>query len=141
MKTDNEIIKSLECCKEPEFLCNSNCPLFKDDNCRMTLPKNSLDLIKRLQAENEEKDIEIDILIRKKDTAYDEVCELRAEIERLNTIIRDNFLDTNKQILEAQDEAIKEFADRLKKEYIQGFWEEHRYIDIEDIDDLLKEME
>ena len=73
--------------------------------------------------------------------ALDLIKRLKAENERLNTIIRDRFLDVNKQILEAQDEARKEFAEKLKryKAYVSG-WDiyvvrEHH------IDNLLKEME
>lgn len=42
-----------------------------------------LKTINRQKVEIKEKDIEIDILIKKKETAYDEVAELRAEVERL----------------------------------------------------------
>ena len=67
--TDNEIIKAWE-----EHYIN------KGDR---VLIKNTLDLINRQKAEVEKKDIEIDILIRKKETLKDEISELMAEIERL----------------------------------------------------------
>ena len=60
---------------------------------------------------NNLKDIEIDILIRKKEALQDEVCKLHAEIERLR-------YNLNAVLEERADhsEAIKEFAERLKKE-------------------------
>ena len=37
-------------------------------------------------------------------------------------------------------QAIKEFADRLKERADSGFWQEHSYVDVDDIDNLVKEM-
>ncbi len=41
---------------------------------------------------------------------------------------------------EAKSEAVKEFAERLKEKADSGFWQEHCYVDVEDIDNLVKEM-
>ena len=106
------------------------------------------------KAELSKKDTEIDILIRKKNDAYDEIAELKAEVERLQKIIV-GFMDeagtwSNKYdvdisnilklpLLAKEDfniknkiktEAIKEFAEKLKK----------RTWDITYIDNLVKEM-
>ena len=89
----------------------------------------AIDLMKRQQAE-------IDILIRKKDTLRDELAEQNAKIERFENIesTLNKFWDIllkykiakrketptleefAEAIQEIQDEAIKEFAERLKKE-------------------------
>lgn len=87
--TYEEIMKSLGCC-----IANTcdKCPLdvYNADinRCVEKLDRSTLNLIKQQQV----------------------------EIERLNTIIRDGALSTNKTILEAVSEAINYFADRLKKE-------------------------
>ena len=79
------------------------------------------------------------------------IKHLKAENERLNSLCTSkdviiNDLNAkneslNREIKSIESETRKKFAKRLKKEYIQGFWEEQRYIDIEDIDNLLEEME
>ena len=48
--TDNEIIKALECCANGKC---GECPLFKEDCGDDIICKNALDLITRLQEENE----------------------------------------------------------------------------------------
>ena len=88
--TNNEIIKALECCIHDdegtkERPCQ-DCPLLRDDSCSNSLRKLSLDLIKRRQAEIEKKDIEIDILIRKKEALMDEVERLKARNDELNAL-------------------------------------------------------
>ena len=40
----------------------------------------------------------------------------------------------------AKSEAIKEFAERLKEKASRGFWDELAYADVDDIDNLVKEM-
>jgi hypothetical protein len=84
--TENDIIKALECCTNPKV--GEICPRanFADvctDGCIQILMVQALDLINRQKSEIEKKDIEIDILIRKKEALKDEVSELRAENERL----------------------------------------------------------
>lgn len=48
--------------------------------------------------------------------------------------------DYDDDIKTAKSEAIKEFAERLKERADSGFWQEHSYIDVDDIDNLVKEM-
>lgn len=50
---DNEIIRVLECCSNPECEKCKKCPLYDDLDCRRDLLNNSLNLIKRQQAEIE----------------------------------------------------------------------------------------
>lgn len=70
--TDEQIVKALE-----------QSPLNDIGGCRKI---DALDLIKRQRAEIEQKDIEIDILIRKKEALKDEISELQSEVERLKEI-------------------------------------------------------
>ena len=52
--TDKEIVKALECC--PKNIICGECPLCGTNDCMNKLYVNSLDLINRLQAENEEQE-------------------------------------------------------------------------------------
>ena len=83
--TDEQIIKALECCiSDNEKDCKLNCPYKGNMNmCVNDLPKNALDLINRQKDELAKKNTEIDILIRKKETLQDEICELQTEVNRL----------------------------------------------------------
>ena len=95
MLKDNEIIKALECCNGFEC-CPDECPFHSKEFKKKAacldekegIMAKALDLINRQKAEIKNKDTEIDILIRKKETLKDEVSEMRAEIERLKRIIR-----------------------------------------------------
>ena len=78
----NEIIKGLECCLE-EANCEE-CPY--DEYCsqfKNNVLEDALHLINRQQAEIQQKDTEISILIRKKDTLRDEIEELQGVIENI----------------------------------------------------------
>ena len=80
---DNEIIKALECCSNSQ--CTDECPYYfndlifceytREEKCKMVL-----DLINRQKADLKQKDTEIDILIRKKETLKDEVENLKEEL-------------------------------------------------------------
>ena len=140
--TDEQIIKALECCIKNELLCDGKCPgqMLDGDyrnECRLSLMKQALDLIKNQKAE-------IEILIRKKETLRDEIAEQQAEIERLKNAYkqcaweRDVF---SKDANTIKSEAYREFADLLKSKADRGFWQEHGYVDTDDIDNLLKELE
>lgn len=50
--TDNEIIKALECCVKETHTC-LECPYTEFGQCEFLVMKDALDLINRLQAENE----------------------------------------------------------------------------------------
>jgi cell division septum initiation protein DivIVA len=66
----------------------------------------------------EQKDLEIKILIRKKEALKDEIADLTTEVERLKNAYkqcaweRDAFLE---ELKTAKSEAIKDFAERLKE--------------------------
>lgn len=92
--TDNEIIKSLECCAAPFSTKCKVCPLFNKDLCQDILLEKALDFIKRQKAEIERLTINMNAfglgMIREK--------------EKADTI---------------RSEAIKEFAERLKEQPIK----------------------
>lgn len=146
--TDNEIIKALGICSSEHLGCEDGCP-YVGVACLGgdALLKDALALVKT-------KDTEIDILIRKNETLKDENFELRAEVERLKGHQKDGFFNLlgnclvfSKTLEEYNDmrkglkfEAIKQFAERLKK---------HSYFDRKDqrkvvaeiiIDHYVKEM-
>lgn len=97
---------------------------------------NSKICVEDLNAELENKNVEIDILIRKKKTLRDEISELTVENEKLQHKIS----ELQHGILNCKSEAIREFAERLKAyfsdEYLSvSVWILGKYIDI-----LVKEM-
>ncbi len=87
---DNEIIKALECCNGFEW-CPDECPYYTQEfkgtaNCldeKEGIMAKALDLINRQKAEIKQKDTEIDILIRKKETLRDEISELQRKNSEL----------------------------------------------------------
>ena len=83
--TDNEFIQALEYCIQVDCDTCDVCPLHdKESGClEIDLRVPALNLIKRQKAEIRQKDIEIDMLIRKKESLRDEICELQSEVERL----------------------------------------------------------
>ncbi len=92
--TDNEIIKALECCSEA-----NNCGKCEYEpteyqigtvGCCNELMKDALDLINRLQAENE-------------------------RLSQFGGILLHNGSELFKEVQTAKAEAYKEFAERLKK--------------------------
>ena len=112
--TDNEIVKALECCTTKGAKC-SDCPAFKKvdrSNCKKYF-RGAIDLINRQQT----------------------------EIERLNNNISAMVVTLHNSAKATRNEAIKEFAKRLKEE-----WFNNRYDspDIEFdyfIDNFVKEYE
>lgn len=123
--TDEQIIKALECCKNPIPMCD-DCPVGERDMCFDFLKGYALDLIKRYKAEN--------------DTLK---AMIEAAEDHYNPLPFKGIFD--EKIAEARAEAIKEFAERLKAvKYQSSDWShgEHPYVveeaDINEI--LLEEM-
>lgn len=126
--TDNEIIKAFECCYNDKPC--SDCPFYVDCNCTTPkndtefLPKKIVEIINRLQAENERLKKET----KKCKEHYKMACSERNEfLEQLET---------------AKAEAYKEFVERLKESkpiehkgtlYYETFT-------IREVDNLLKEL-
>lgn len=143
--TDNEIIKVLE-----KALTDVDAPIGEHWGSGFISTqkiREILDLINRKNAEIKNKDVEIDILIRKNETLKDEVFELRAELERLQKA-NDSFCEAGGKLVVAynktKSEAYKEFAERLKNQYAKGMsWfkrTESYYVNVGDIDELLTEL-
>ena len=116
-------------------------------------------VINHQKAEIEKKDIEIDILIRKKEALNDEISDLKAEIERLRNTVKTDFLTAREQLKLSQSEigqiraeAIKEFASKLTPRLLKEMDEQglmpsayvkkvHAYTEIElFINEIVKEM-
>lgn len=120
--TDNKIIKALECCKKDD--CD-NCP---NDfgNCYANLSGYALDLINRQQAEIEK--------LKAEEDKYPFKC-----VMPFNSMICSKSIeDYDRLINDIGVDAIKGFADRLKETAMQKFdWNE--YVEVEDIDNLIKE--
>lgn len=119
--TDNEIKKALECHTKEDGVC-TGCPLFPDNACVHILTKSALDLINRQQAE---------------------IAKLEEYIDRCKS--GEEYWV--KCLLERPNEAVKEFAERLKMNITINNTSDG-YLDcavdynclIEDIDDLVEEM-
>jgi histone H3/H4 len=162
--TDNEIIKALECCSKKDC---KQCPAFDENiECGENTIIFALNLINRKDAEIKEletitglmknreyynkfikevfqKETGNELLFPDFDEIYKRYFEQRAEIERLQKAIKVQDIMIGNQDLKikgAKNEAIKEFAERLKEKATSTFYEEHKYVDTEDIDNLVKEM-
>lgn len=118
--TENEIIKSLECCKKDD--CD-NCPN-GFGNCYSNLSGYALDLINRQKKE-------IDRLER-----YNEILSINADTAFQDGLNEAQDLYAEQVKAEIKSEAIKEFAVRLKC----GVPQETGVIRCSDIDNLVKEM-
>jgi hypothetical protein len=122
--TDSEIIKALECCARPIPHCYcGECPAGASGGCAIKT-ENIIDLINRLQAENE----------RLKGISDNKTKELL----RYN----DSIEELHKKLETAKAEAYKEFAERLTEEIINDIHFsqiEKDYLCVM-IDNLLKEM-
>lgn len=116
--TDEQIVKALERCGNIG-LCR-DCPYYHFNSkrglgCHNNLMLDALDLIKRQQAEIE---------------------ELKADKEALIN----GQLTIQKMYIEARNKAVREFAEKLKEKATSTFYEERKYVDTEDIDELVREM-
>ena len=131
--TDKEIIKALEYCKD----------------CSANLNVEIIDFITRQKAENKNLKVENQSLRTAANSLKMHYEEAQAEIKRLNAknmltvsernAFRTSFYNELKQLKIAKSEAYKEFAERLKEKAMQKFdWNE--YVEVEDIDNLVKEM-
>ena len=120
--TDNEIIKYLE-----QTIDKYNKNKIFVDNIR--LDKLSLDLIKRQQAE-------IERLRSVQLVQANRIAELRStKFEQINVI-----QNLKQQLITSKSEAVKEFAERLKKVWFDNGYESPD-VDFEDfVDNLVKEM-
>lgn len=128
-KSDDEIIKGLECCnKVGRGYCKS-CPFFSNHKCSYILISNTLDLINRQKAESDCAKAKIKICA--------EVIDRQdKEIERLKGW---------EDVLKAKEHSLikytayKEFADKLRKKAIHSQYIGD-VIPVSVVDHILKEM-
>ncbi|MBE6784167.1 MAG: hypothetical protein E7536_09180 [Ruminococcaceae bacterium] len=155
--TDNEIIKAFEYCVKHEDTCEG-CPCVENKTeCVTNHPKHALDLINRqkeeitknekiIEAANNLIDIqksEIEALIAGQETLQKYIAEKDAEIEKLNAYI--SRCESGEEywvkcLLERPAEAVKEFAERLKKEWNLKTEYANNIVFADDIDNAVKEM-
>ena len=136
---DNEIIKALECVIGNDVNC-SECTYQKVlpfPSCRMMCARNALDLINRQKEKI--KEFYEKLVIRRGLIDYQkaEIEQWKEEANKYQNL----WCIAVDDIEKVKSEAIKEFAERLKKEATSTFYEERKYVDTEDIDNLVKEME
>ena len=154
--TDEQIIKALERC----FIVGScsgcaGCPLKpkrqEDANCIDKLVTNTIDLIKRQQAEIEDKQKHLELWVKKFYAKKSNVERLEMEKAQLESDISNALcnLDTIEALYEnARAEAIKEFVDKLKEKAVDvGICDAQgnsfggaTVVFVGDIDNLVKEM-
>ena len=93
--TDNEIVKALECCSKPVGENCKECPLHLTDCLKVNIEELALDLINRLQAENEELKSAINGFRGYEDKIKAEAYKEFAE--RLKTIMYENYQKFDEQ--------------------------------------------
>lgn len=123
----DDIKKALKCCYDRGFEIDcSDCPYHSENRCSDTLCKDTLDLI--IEQENQ-----IERLKKEND------CLLKACEEPFT------FNTTQNKKYSVFNTVRKEFAEELKQRsycdncFKDGKW--HRYVFLEDVDELLKEYE
>ena len=137
--TDNDIVKALEACKSGCCI-SKNCPYYdaqEDDIvvCTSRLTNDALDLINRQK-------VEIESLKIANEKLYDANKLQEAEIEEQASLILSLSSIKTTVINDAKAEAVKEFAERLKKKETTAI-SCRRFegvISTDDIDNLVKEF-
>jgi len=138
--TDKEIIKALECCTGHHRGCNTCAYYGGERPCTQRLEADALKLIRRQQAE-------IDKLLVQSghfDTFARNLCGIR--LRNGNKIV--TFEDLQSYINKQKAEAVREFAEKLKREkycrlteYDEGGWAAERLaVKVDDIDKTVNEM-
>lgn len=126
--TDEEIKKALECCVTKNC---TKCPITKEFLCMQKLREHALALINRQQAEIEQ--------LKSLCTSNDVIIKAQeAEIEQL----QGNLFTISNACMQRRNEAIKEFAEKLKEKQRTFIGDEYAYefIPSIEIDVLLAEM-
>ena len=158
--TDNDIIKALECCSRVDEGLYGGLT-YKGEPLRILI-KDALDLINRQKAEIERLNEKVEALGDPLEKAHYEISELKAEIERLQKAGEEAVSCFNRmeslynikcmELKVAKNQAITEFAERLKAtpmrfhvEYVEYYDKPSiekmvLFIDDNDIDQIAKEM-
>lgn len=150
--TDEEIIKGLECMlgminNDIEYSIDCNGCAFEDnalcsETCSEGIAKYALDLINRQKAEIEKLKSKYGKLCEYAEKKEFELAEINADISWFREA---KFSRLAPAIKEIKAETCKEFADKLKEKseivHLFSVCNGHHYmVDIDDIDNLLKEM-
>lgn len=157
--TDDKIIKALEWCERGIFpKCKEHCPYKK--KCRH-LTKDTIALLDRYKAENERLEVELKAMRGAANSYKAANYELTYKLECLLCHATGNLLSKRTYPLRtmetavtdyiekccneaaelARAEAIKEFAERLKKEACCPYVEsDMRIVTVDDIDNIVKKM-
>lgn len=140
--TDNETMKALECCLYGEDC--KRCPLEKldADDCECLLLKNAIGLIKNRQEMIDSLHDRNDMLVTKNDRLKSEIEQQAAKNEELKMkwmYYMDRYHERAKTEQRMREEAIKEFAERLKRRtYRMDVGD--KVVFVADVDNLAKEM-
>ena len=148
--TDSEIVKALEYCLKDGYEKCKKCQYYGTVMCTTELLSNALDLINRLQAENERLDKEVDRLSQcvlyknaelgeyeKIKTTIDEFWEILSTLSLCKRKEKPTLEEFAEAIQEIKAEAYKEFSERVKKlPYYPSYTNLHKAVD-----NLLKELE
>ena len=131
--TDEEILEAMEHCVKNLCHC-AKCPRFDIgyDTCHEDLYLDILALINRQKARIDDLKVKLDAMRGAANSYKMHYEEEQAELVDLRTIV---FTDRSEAIKNLKSEAVKEFAKRLKDELSFG-----RYIQVDQIDNLVKEM-
>ena len=105
--SDSEIVKALECCKyEYDTKCELCCyNFYSRTGCRSELRRNALDLINRLQAENENLKLDIATLEAKNFVKDKLLAKAEIKLEEAEDTIQ--FADKELKKAEAENERLK----------------------------------
>jgi FtsZ-binding cell division protein ZapB len=118
--TDSEIVKALKCCILND--CSRNCPLYYTTlsyrQCREATRKNALDLINRLQAENERLKEEKSKLENKIDEIYPLVMQLPNAMKQAKAEAYKECIEKAKDLFPKEDWFTREAFDNLLNELV-----------------------
>lgn len=135
--TYNENIKALEGAILNAKRCDS-----KVWSIEVYKLENAFDLITHQKAEIERLQKEVNLVSIQFQDIQEREEESQAEIDKLNKVYQANqqlINALNKSYFLAKADAYKEFAEKLKEKAMQKFdWNE--YVEVEDVDNLLKEL-
>lgn len=112
--TDNEIKKALECCSKSDTEDNycDGCPYEKEMYCASESSKDCLDLINRLQAENERLQTEKDNLIKTFAECQKDV--IKEFDKKLHTYVKEQYETDNPYVKRRMSNTI----DKVVKEMV-----------------------
>lgn len=127
--TDAEIVKALECHNTCNLSSCRECPLYDTGECSVELCGYALDLITRQKAQLENQSENFKRLVAEHRKLQTDYSSMQSTLAKMSM-----------GVAETRNEAIKEFAERLKKTFPQDDFLRSTKRISEDIDNLVKEM-